>query len=513
MQDVAVKCINLVDGAPTDFFSNSSEEATNALEYFGKLFAVAAAINGTAALKNICLHFYLKSLPEGKKGGYFARKSLRETPTALGIGIVYYRISNCPLYLARSEWFPQDVLKIGECAILTLTNLLTTRILVSVMYWYRGRCKKYNIPADVTKLDTPTMAKEEFLRLFVKSMPFVYAWCWSNFGYFIVFRVGFNCKVLSAICPGQEETQFFAQLYYAMGLTMVCKSAIPSMKAASAMMNRLNAHVVEAFLVDDKDFLGDQMISDELTVSFCGIAIGWAWTNIAVTECSSNISATCPVDQTVLNFCYYFLTIIIYLFVAIALYHNMMEGNRLANRCRKIISIEDGNGARLFSSIHEHDEDDDGYLDREELINYIDAEGIATDPFVTAAASLDAKEHNPDGKVTVVELMDELEILMVAIKKGEYTPDTMSFDGTPSKGMTVEMTSVHTEIHPIGTTSVAPKGPTTPRGKKPSTPKLAPPKGPLPAPLAGAQTARPASPRSRGPDASPPQMGNVVFDV
>merc|ERR1711990_1258313 len=115
------------------------------------------------------------------------------------------------------------------------------------------------------------------------------------------------------------------------------------------MMARLNHFVVDAFLVDDKEFLGQQMISDSLTAAFCGIAIGWAWTNIAVTECLANISATCPPEKTVVKYIYYFLTVVFYFFIAICIYHSMMESHRLGERCRKIISIEDGNGQRLFS--------------------------------------------------------------------------------------------------------------------------------------------------------------------
>ena len=489
-KDVAVRCMALLDSSSTKtFFSEDWDEVGECVVYFAKLSVIALAINVFAAFKNVCLHYYLNTLPEGPKGrgGFFAKKSLRECPMSLGVGIVYYKISNIVLYIPLTSWFPTSVIKVAEAAILCLSSLITTRCLISIMYWYQQRIKRLGIDPNVLNRSTADMAKEEPLRMFVKSMKFVYAWCWANVGYFLVFRVGWTCNPLSAVCPGQVQTQFFAQLYYAVGLTMACKSAIPGMKAAAAMMTKLNSHVVEAFLVDDARFLEDQKISDQLMSAFCGIAIGWAWTNIAVTECASKISATCPADPSILKFFYWFITLCVYFFIAICIYHSMMETHRLANRCRKIVSIEDGNGHRLFSGIDQHDDDGDGMLNKEELVNYIEAEGLNSAPFVQAAAQVDAREENPDGEVSREELMGELEGLIAQIKAGKYDQSKaldFSAGAKNGDGGAVALSGISTEM----------KGPLP---SKPTTPRTKP--GKLNERL---QAARPG--------ASPPQMGHVL---
>ena len=188
--------------------------------------------------------------------------------------------------------------------------------------------------------------------------------------------------------------------------------------------------------MQDKGFLANQAITDELTLKFCGIAIGWSWTNVAVTECAMTFTLTCP-ESTFENYVWYAVNVLAYYIVAIKIYHDMMEGHRLANRCRKVIAIEDGNGVRIFSSMKDHDEDDDGLLNKKELETFITAEGINVEPFQQAAARVDAKDGVVDGEVTVDDLMTELEVLIRQIKSGEYIPGEFEFgEPTPSSGGT-----------------------------------------------------------------------------
>ena len=39
-------------------------------------------------------------------------------------------------------------------------------------------------------------------------------------------------------------------------------------------------------------------IRRELDENFFFIAIGWAWTNLAITDCAMDVSPTCPIDQS-----------------------------------------------------------------------------------------------------------------------------------------------------------------------------------------------------------------------
>ena len=155
------------------------------------------------------------------------------------------------------------------------------------------------------------------------SMPFVFAWCMSNYGYFLVFTVGFDCAVLSAKCGVRIETQFLVQLYYSVILTFVAIKAVPALKEEQQMLSRLNQNCIKVFMHHDKDFMMREKIKTQLMVIGFGITIGWAWTEIAATECQAQFSLTCPSEKTFGTFLLYFIMVIIMCFLDSITYCNI----------------------------------------------------------------------------------------------------------------------------------------------------------------------------------------------
>jgi hypothetical protein len=188
------------------------------------------------------------------------------------------------------------------------------------------------------------------------------------------------------------------------------------------MMKRLNPHSIEVFLLDDADHVAETHVQDDVTLAFCSIAIGWAWTNLAETECYAHFSYTCPTETTFESLFLALLMVVGYYIVALYVFHRMMEGFRVKGRCRKVVSIEDGNGSRLFSDMDKFDEDADGVLDKAELTAYIAGEGLNVEPFLQAAAMVDQRDGIITGDVSIHELMEECDTLMDKIKAGKYIP-------------------------------------------------------------------------------------------
>ena len=424
-KDVALRAMNVVEGAPTSFFSKTTQEAEDNLTYCMKMVGVGIGVTGFATALHTCLHLYLKdqetrTKEEGGGGGHYSRVTLNSCPMALGIGIVWYRVCTLPMYIIPGGGMTDKYPKVFTGCAMLMTNLMIVTGVVHTMRTFVTSAEESESETNVLKMTTKQFLHQEFKRLFVKSMPFVFSWGMSNLGYFLVFTIGWDCEPLSAKCTGRIQLQFIVQLYYAIGLTFVAIKAVPALKEEQQMMRRLNPNCIKVFMDQDKDFVLRENIKSQLIVTGFAITIGWAWTEIAATECEGGFSFTCPSDQTFGSFLVYFLMVMVYFFLAVALYHSMMETQRLANRCRKVISIEDGNGARLFSDIMKDDVDGDGLLDKQELEAFIEAEGLNAEPFLQAAAICDKKDGIITGDVEMDELMEECNKLLVKIKDGTY---------------------------------------------------------------------------------------------
>jgi len=435
--------MKLVNGRPTQFYSADFDELEAAFSYTFKIIGVALAVTLFAATKNICLHAYLmdqntRTKEEGGGGGNFARTQLKDTPHCLGVAWAWYRVSNIILYILPASIVQEEFQIVFEGIALLVTNIVVTWGLVNVMHWHRNKIAseiEEGHNHDVQKMTTRKFAMQEPQRLFVNSMPFVFALCWSTLSYFCVFRVCFSCTLMSVICPGRTQLQFFVQLYYAIAITWIIAGLVPRMKADTALMRRLNTHCIETFLLSDVNFFDQSLVKSDLITSASTIVVGWAWTNIASTECTANFSFTCPEEGLFSSFFLYFLTVCFYTFLTISIYHSMMEEQRLTNRCRKVIAIEDGNGIRLFSNMDKDDKDNDGLLDKQELENFITNEGLNPEPFLQAAAICDERDGIITGDVEMGELMDACDDLMVKIKAGIYNPGEHTMHYKQVEGM------------------------------------------------------------------------------
>ena len=427
-------------GAPTKFFAADFDYVGERMLYTVELLGLALIFLLVAVVKNIMYHAHVKHFrldqSSENSGAVFSRLSINGTPACLGIGLIFYKVFNFPLYMIP-DTFASTAPTAKQGIALLAVNCIITKFIFVILKWYRKRTEALGFPGDVSKMSTKDFAMEEPLRLFVKCLPFVFSWCWSNFGYYCVFTVGYSCPIMGAKCGREYEKTFFIQFGYAVFFTMACVLALPDIKQGSALMKRLNVHSIEVFLVDDHDFVLESHVKDEVIVSFCAINIGWAWTNIAETECRGRFSYTCPSDDE-LNYGTLGLNAImvfVYYVVSIMVYHGMMESHRLKNRCRKVISIEDGNGARLFSGMDKYDEDGDGVLDKSELEEYIAGEGLNVEPFLQAAAMVDQRDGIITGDVSIDELMQECDTLMDKIKAGDYVAGEFTMADAQVEGL------------------------------------------------------------------------------
>jgi len=217
--------------------------------------------------------------------GYFSRTILTHCPMSLGIGTIWYKALNLPLYI-----FPLSSVRslqdsgdgkntapsgaqgiIYEFIVLLLTNILLTRLSIRIKHAYRRWCRKNEIPmaGDAPFGGSCAFLRREVFRVVETSFPFVYALAWANFGYFLVFRVGFNCPILTAECPDKRDEQFFIQLYYAVGLTVFAVKSIPGIRG-----HKLHPNSIIYLLMDDNDMIALEDIRRELDENFFMISIG-----------------------------------------------------------------------------------------------------------------------------------------------------------------------------------------------------------------------------------------------
>ena len=249
----------------------------------------------------------------------------------------------------------------------------------------------------------------------------MFAWCWADFCNFCVFTIAVDCPDKGVTCPGDGNKQFFVQLYNAIGLTIVGQVAMPLLKASAGRLARVEGAFVHYFMKGDSAAVKSQKQFDDLATSFFGISIGWAWTSIAASECSLNLSPTCPKDFEFSSFLLFGLMVLLYILIAVVLYHNMMESYRLSKRCNLLLEVQDGNAKRIFASL---DKDKDGQLAYRELEGYFTSAGLNEEPFTHAFHDLDHHTDGVvDGKVDMDDLMAHFKELMAQVKAGTYHPE------------------------------------------------------------------------------------------
>jgi len=277
------------------------------------------------------------------------------------------------------------------------------------------------MPIDPLKRTFRQFIAEEWYRCFVKSLPFVFSWLWADFVNFIVFTAMFSCPDAGNTCPGNGSMQLWVQLYVALGLTLAGSTLIPVIRSSCEQLVRIDGAHVHYIMARDADTVKSQKTIETLMSAFFGIAIGWAWTAVAATECSLDATMTCPKDLTFLNFIGFGFMTSFYILIAAAVYHGMVSSHRLSKRCNLLLEIQDGNAKRIFKQL---DKNVDGHLDENELDGYFVRSGLMEGPFLHAFHDLDHHADGIiDGRVSMDDLMAHFKELMNQVKNGSYHPD------------------------------------------------------------------------------------------
>jgi len=421
-KDVVKEGLNMNKNPDSGMFQNSPRSIGAVIKYHGMNILIALITTLCSTILNICYHLYLKgpaqqTVDGGGKAGAFAKLWLTTCPMALGTGLAWRAVASFPLDVIPGP-NKEKYMTVYVLIASLLRNLFFTHIIVWVMLRYQQRCKHLKMPTDVLKRSSSQFALEEFNRAFIKSLPFVFSWLWSDFLVFCVFEVGFGC--VGGVCQGAPHTQFFVEIGYAMGLTLCALEFLPGLKEASARFKKLKKIYIATFLLSDKEAVQVQMVFDNLVVSFCGIAIGWAWTSPAATECNSlTLSPTCPKENTPASFLLFFAVTILYVFICVWIYHAMMENYRLHLRCNLILNIQDNSAARVFKTL---DTNGDGKLSYDELFAFFEEAGIHSDVFMHAFFDLD-HHTNGDDSVHVNDLMEQFERLLRLVRDEKYSAD------------------------------------------------------------------------------------------
>ena len=126
---------------------------------------------------------------------------------------------------------------------------------------------------------------------------------------------------------------FSSQIAYATILTISSTLVLPGFKEASGKLGLMNPLYISTFMPEDKIRVKVQRQYDDLIVSFFGIAIGWAWTAPAATECRDlDLSPTCPAVATVWTFFAFLIIVVMYVFVC-GMFPDITSPNCMSHRC------------------------------------------------------------------------------------------------------------------------------------------------------------------------------------
>jgi len=182
---------------------------------------------------------------------------------------------------------------------------------------------------DIHAWTTSDFMWEEPLRLATKAMPFGFAWMWSDFINFLIYTVFFGCADRKTVCPGRPDVQFFLNVGVASGFVIVAQMVLPGLKEAAGQFKRIEPIYITTFIPSDDHMIQEQSVFDDLIVAFFAIAIGWAWTAVAATECNSlDLSPTCPQSATFVAGVQFFVVTAVYLYICGNLFHLLMEDLR-----------------------------------------------------------------------------------------------------------------------------------------------------------------------------------------
>jgi len=188
--------------------------------------------------------------------------------------------------------------------------------------------------------------------------------------------------------------------WFAVALVIAGNYVVPYVDDRQKLGSSLMAAYGGTLLRQDSAAVDKALVRMKLIDSFFTIAIGWAWTKIAATECYQTITLTCPKTLSGESVTYYALTMIVYMALFIAVFHLVMERYRLDRRLLLVRAVEGSNLERIFK---EMDKDTSHTISREELANYFESNGICPDGFLAAYDRCSATRTVQDADDAVVE--------------------------------------------------------------------------------------------------------------
>jgi len=429
-------------------------------KWFGITVALAVMYTVLVAFINLVMHLY-HTRNDGKPLGsytlgHFSGKWLKGHPLALGVGLAWYEVTQM-----AGLGLPMEIIKDFNYinAYVTIIRFfaafLTTKFVIWIMRWGKFWDKRKPALKDASALE---FLWEFLVTSFLKAQPFVFAWAWANFFYVCFYRVCFDCKAALGGPYKCGPGTIFMNIYYAIGITVLAILVVPAMKDSAGQLKKVGAFYTDSLLTGDKARIKFKVISDDLLISFFGIAIGWAWTGIMSTECRSNITPSCPATMRDFgNIIAYLVTVICFLAITVYAYHSFIEGYRLAERANKVIAIEEGNAKGLFKGA---DADASGTIDQAELEAFLDSSGIDKEIFVQAFKALDLADGTADGHCNIDDLMEEFGRVVHNLKDPIAGGPAAEAPVVPVMGAAVEM---KTQDNPV---SSSPSPRRSPRAQK-----------------------------------------------
>jgi len=416
-KDVCLQALGCIPDTPTEF----PEEwggLGKSLKY--SAFVLVVSIAATAICAAVMILLKILSKDNNKS---YSHQSLAAPPFLVGVGLCWARLGQSLYWFYPGTWVPDNApyqdLVANFIVHSTLTVLFSNVVVEQVNSYQTWLTETADIREhDVYKMTLFQFAENEFTRIFYLSMSFAYAWTWHLFLKRVFFRVGFNCQKSDfgvPQCPDGVDT-FFLNLTYAILLSAVALSWVPKLKAEKANLMRINRMFIDTFMVHDHNVLRHKKAAETLGGAFFGVALGKAYVHIAQITCSLRLTPECPADMKLLSFdtFKYALVCLAYTALATFIYHLFMEGQRFNMRTLMVIGLEDGTCDRILRAL---DKDKDGSIDRNELKELFEGNGLDAAPFSAAFDQLDAKDGTAgDGLVSAQDFEKELIEVMKSLK-------------------------------------------------------------------------------------------------
>lgn len=373
---------------------------------------------------------------------------IANSPFALAIGVFQANFFTSPWY-----FFPWDAVRTeriglyGLC-VRTVCAVAASKLMSTIMYHARA--------LEVVNIKSQS-SLDHARKLLLLSLPYAFAWQWTQWGYEVYFHCIFNCPYPFTSCGDATLEMWFG---YCVLITVAAYVAVPVLSLNARNIQHLDNFYSENLLPQDKLELGAYAIRESLFSKLFGIGTGWAYTNLVSVECSSDFSPTCPPDFNFWNVMVYLLTVLVYLVLAILIFHRTFFSLRLQARTNLVRMIEQQNTNSLFEEI---DNDKDGYITLNELRTFLEDSGLDSRLFIQAFENVTQSQRSPQDnvcKVPVVELVREFTRTVEQLKNDAVaTRSTRREAEMERKADDAQCTLRSREISTVGTMGFGQKGP------------------------------------------------------